>query len=85
MYLMAGGRERADWVRNLMADPLVSVELGGETRQGVANAVSPDSPHDARARALLVANYRKGENLEEWGRNSLPVVILFPQAKVSAS
>ncbi len=85
MYLMAGGRERPDWVRNLIADPQVSVELGGETRQGLANVVSPDSPHDARARALLVANYRKGENLEEWGRNSLPVAILFPQAKVSAS
>ena len=28
-YLMAGGRDRADWVRNLMADPAVSLPWAG--------------------------------------------------------
>ena len=31
LYLLAGGREQADWVRNLHATPRVVVELGDET------------------------------------------------------
>ena len=29
IYLMAGDRDRSDWVRNLMASPDVVVEVGG--------------------------------------------------------
>lgn len=79
VYLMAGGRDRADWVRNLQANPLVRVELGGETHVGVARILAPDTPGDQRARELLVGKYRQGDNLDEWGRTSLPVVVEFPQ------
>ena len=30
-YLMAGGRDRADWVRNLAADPAVTLRVGADT------------------------------------------------------
>jgi deazaflavin-dependent oxidoreductase (nitroreductase family) len=75
VYLLSGGRERADWVRNLQADPRVTVELGPETRAGVARIVPPGTPEDRRARELLVAKYRTGNDLDAWGRTSLPVVI----------
>src|SRR5919199_4076391 len=39
LYLMSGGRERADWVRNLQATPQVTVELGDETHAGAARIV----------------------------------------------
>lgn len=80
MYLMSGGRDRSDWVKNVLANPQVSVELGDETRQGMATVVSEDLPYDQRARELLVSKYEKGENLDEWGRNSLPVVVKFSEA-----
>lgn len=78
MYLLAGGRERADWVRNLQARPQVTVELGDETRVGTARILEAGTVEDQRARELLVAKYREGNNLNEWGRTALPVVIEFP-------
>lgn len=81
LYLLAGGRERSDWVRNLQANPRVTVDLGGETRAGIARVLEPGAAEDTRARKMLVAKYREGDNLDEWGRTSLPVTIEFPAAE----
>lgn len=78
MYLLAGGRERADWVRNLQAHAQVSVELDDETHVGTARILEVGAVEDQRARELLVNKYREGDNLNEWGRTALPVVIEFP-------
>ncbi len=77
LYLLAGGRERADRVRNVQATPRVTIELGDETRIGAARIVQTGTDDDRRARALLVDKYRQGDDLDEWGRASLPVVIEF--------
>lgn len=77
MYLLSGGRERSDWVRNLQANPRVTVELGNETHAGVARVLQPGTAEDKRARELLVGKYREGDNLDTWGRTALPVVIEF--------
>ena len=80
LYLMSGGRDRADWVRNLMRNPRVTVELGNQIHEGVARRIDPDSADDQLVRYLLVAKYADAEDdLEEWGRTSLPIVIEFPQ------
>lgn len=77
VYLLSGGRDRSDWVRNLRANPRVTVELGDGTRAGVARIVDAGTTEDQRARELLVEKYRQGDNLDEWGRTSLSVVIEF--------
>ncbi len=77
MYLLAGGRERSDWVRNLQENPRVTVELGAEAHSGAARVLQAGSAEDQLARALLVNKYREGDNLAEWGRTALPVVIDF--------
>ncbi len=77
LYLLAGGRERSDWVRNLHANPQVTVELGDETHAGMARVLEAGTDEDQRARELLVAKYRQGDDLDEWGRTSLPIVIEF--------
>jgi deazaflavin-dependent oxidoreductase (nitroreductase family) len=79
LYLLAGGRERADWVRNLQANPRVTVELGVGTYGGVARVLEAGTAEDRLARDLLVTKYARTEdNLDEWGRTSLPVVVEFP-------
>jgi deazaflavin-dependent oxidoreductase (nitroreductase family) len=79
LYLLSGGRERADWVRNLQANPRVTVELGGETRVGAAHVLEAGTAEDQLARELLLAKYAATEDdLDEWGRTSLPVVIELP-------
>jgi deazaflavin-dependent oxidoreductase (nitroreductase family) len=80
IFLLSGGRERADWVRNLQTNPQVRVELGGETREGVARVLEENTPEDRLARELLVNKYEpiEQDSLEHWGRSSLPVAIDFP-------
>ena len=78
VYLLAGDRERSDWVRNLQANAHVTVELGDETHAGVARVLQAGTVEDQRARELLVGQYREGDNLDEWGPTSLAVVVEFP-------
>jgi deazaflavin-dependent oxidoreductase (nitroreductase family) len=78
LYLLSGGTDRSDWVKNLTADPHVSIRLGEDTRATTARVVS-DAEEDATARRLVVEKYRSrysGE-LDEWGRTSLPIAIAW--------
>ena len=75
LFFLSGGRDRSDWVRNLLANPQVTVELGDETYRGLARVVDEGSAEDPRARELLVAKYREGDSLESWGRTALPIVV----------
>jgi deazaflavin-dependent oxidoreductase (nitroreductase family) len=84
MYLLAGGRERSDWVRNLQANAHVTVELGGKTHAGVARILQGGTPEDQHARALLVGKYQAGGNLDEWGRTSLPIVVEFGEREAAS-
>jgi deazaflavin-dependent oxidoreductase (nitroreductase family) len=78
LFLLSGGRDSADWVRNLMRDPRVSVELGGSERAGRAHLPAPGSVDDALARRLLFEKYSRDEDdLEDWSRTSVAVVIDF--------
>jgi deazaflavin-dependent oxidoreductase (nitroreductase family) len=79
LYLLSGGRDRADWVCNLRADPSVQVRIQDETYPGTARELT-DPAEDTLARELLVAKYtgRGDDPLEDWGRTSLPIAIDFP-------
>jgi deazaflavin-dependent oxidoreductase (nitroreductase family) len=76
LYLLSGGRDDSDWVKNLRANADVTVRLGPETRAARARMITR-SDEDELARRLLVEKYRprySGE-LDEWGRTSLPVAV----------
>jgi deazaflavin-dependent oxidoreductase (nitroreductase family) len=83
VYVLSGGRERSDWVANLLADPRVTFELGGETREIPARTLEPGTEEDALARRLLVAKYtsRDPDDLGEWGRTSLPIALAWHGAE----
>lgn len=78
VYLLSGGRERADWVRNVGRNPAVRIRAGGTTYSGSARVVGPDEPVDGRIREVVATKYGErsaaGE-LSGWARTSLPVVI----------
>ena len=79
MYLLSGGGGGSDWVRNVRADRHVTVELGDETRAGVARILHDDTDEDRLARDLLVAKYATPDDpLDDWKRRSLPVAVEFP-------
>jgi deazaflavin-dependent oxidoreductase (nitroreductase family) len=76
VYILSGGGHASDWVRNLEEHPEVSLEIGDETRRTVARVVS-EPEQDGLARRLLLEKYARpgGDDLTDWGRTALPIVI----------
>lgn len=77
LFLMSGGGRAADWVRNLQADPSVTVRVGSQTYSGTARVVV-DRSEEALARRMLATKYqgwREGKPLSRWARTALPVAI----------
>jgi hypothetical protein len=74
--LLAGNREKSDWVRNLRRQPGVSIRIRDKTYTGTAVIVT-DQVEDALARDLLLAKYQANYagSLVRWGREALPVAI----------
>ncbi len=77
VYMLSGGRDESDWVRNIRHDGRVRVRVGSRTLAGNARWIE-DEPEDPLARRLLAAKYQgwtQGKWLSSWARNSLPVVV----------
>lgn len=77
IYLLAGGRDRAHWVRNLRVEPRVRVRIGGQTLEGQARVIEGED-REPLARRLLAAKYQawsEGSQLSSWAAGSLPVEI----------
>jgi deazaflavin-dependent oxidoreductase (nitroreductase family) len=77
VLMLSGGRDESDWVRNIIASPDVTLELGDVTRETKARVLKPGTDLDALARLLLVKKYasRDPDDLTEWGRESLAVAV----------
>lgn len=76
LYILSGGGDRSDWVRNIAQNAGVSVRIARQTLVGQGRIVS--NPHeDALARMLLLEKYSATYigDLSDWGRTALPVAI----------
>lgn len=79
VYLLSGGAEASDWVRNLRENPTVALRLGD--RDLITRARIVEEPaEDATARRLLLDKYapRSSDDLTEWAKTAQPVVVDFP-------
>jgi deazaflavin-dependent oxidoreductase (nitroreductase family) len=84
MYLLSGGGDRSDWVRNLLRHPEVTVRLGRRDAAelpGHARLVEPGSDEDELARRLVAGKYQPayGGDLSGWRRSALPVAVDLQQ------
>ena len=80
LYLLSGGGDRSDWVRNLLARAEVTVRIGRRDAAGLAGrarVVAPGSDEGELARELVTAKYQPGYggDLSGWRRSSLPVAV----------
>ena len=80
LYLLSGGGDRSDWVRNLLTRPEVTVRLGrrdAAALAGRARLVEVGSDEDELARRLVTGKYQPGYggDLSGWRRSSLPVAV----------
>ncbi len=76
LYMLSGGRDRSDWVKNIRKTPEVSVRIGKRSFRGRGRIVS-DKKEDGLARRLLLDKYTPGYSgeLSEWGKSALPVAV----------
>jgi deazaflavin-dependent oxidoreductase (nitroreductase family) len=76
LYMLSGGRDRSDWVKNLMRAPETTVRIGLTELIGRARVVTGGT-EDALARRLLLEKYEPGYSgdLSDWGRTALAVAV----------
>ena len=76
LYMLSGGRDRSDWVRNLMREPAVAIRIGDEEFTGTARVVE-DPAEDELARRLLPEKYggRYSGDLTNWRSTALPIAV----------
>jgi deazaflavin-dependent oxidoreductase (nitroreductase family) len=76
LYMLSGGGDRSDWVKNLIRTPETTVRIGATEFPGRARVVA-EGAEDALARRLLLEKYEPGYSgdLSDWGRTALPVAV----------
>ena len=77
LYLMSGGRDKSDWVKNLQKNPVVTVRVAGVIYSATARIVK-DEKEEMLARNMLADKYKERESdgsLSEWAATALVVGI----------
>lgn len=77
LYMMSGGGQRADWVKNVLKTPEVSIRIADKRFAGAARLVT-DTDEEMRVRNLLATKYDEREpdgELDDWARTALPVAV----------
>lgn len=74
VYLMSGGMDKSDWVRNLLKEPNVSLRIAGQTFPALARVRAEKD--EAIIRHLMADKYKERESdgsLSEWAQTALVV------------
>ena len=76
IYMLSGGSERSDWVKNILATPEVRVRIGVQEFGGRGRIVEEPSEEEW-ARSALYDKYSPGYggDLTRWSRTALPVAV----------
>lgn len=76
-YLLSGGMDKSDWVKNLLKNPSVTVRIGELTFLATARIVK-DEEEAMNARNLLANKYNERNangTLSKWARTALLVAL----------
>lgn len=75
LYLLSGGMDKSDWVKNLLKNPSVKIRIAKKTYNATARLVT-DEKEEMMARNLLADKYnerRANGSLGNWARSALVV------------
>jgi deazaflavin-dependent oxidoreductase (nitroreductase family) len=76
LYMLSGGRDKSDWVKNALRNPAVQVKIDESIFSGTARLVR-DIKEDTLARKIVFEKYtpRTSDDLVDWSRTSLPIAV----------
>jgi deazaflavin-dependent oxidoreductase (nitroreductase family) len=75
LYLLSGGMDQSDWVKNLLKNPAVTVRIASHTFKATARLVKEEK-EEILARNLLADKYNERKangSLSKWARTALVV------------
>ncbi len=76
LYMLSGGGDRSDWVRNLMKTPEVEVRSGTSVLRGIARVLTePAEQRLARDAVYDKYSVRYAGDLTGWRESALPIAI----------
>ena len=78
VYFLAGGGERAEWVRNAGVDPNVTVRLGSYDYSGTSRRPELASEEETHVRRWMAAKYQgwhEGLPLSSWAARALCLAV----------
>ena len=80
LYVLAGGRDSSDWVRNLRADARCTVRIGSRdapSSHATGRVLDESNDEASAARALVFEKFqpRNAGDLSSWRASALPVSI----------
>ena len=81
VYLLSGGGDGSDWVRNLREHPTVGLRIGD--LDVICKGRVVEDPQEAEvARRAVLEKYssRSSDELEGWSRVAMPIAIDLPPA-----
>src|SRR5215831_13723602 len=67
LYMLSGGRDKSDWVKNALHTPAVQVKINGTIFSGTARLVN-GTEEDTLARKIVLEKYapRSSDDLVDW-------------------
>jgi deazaflavin-dependent oxidoreductase (nitroreductase family) len=75
LYIMSGGMDKSDWVKNSKKNPAVKVRIAKQNFNAIARIVQAEA-EQMLARTLLADKYKERESdgsLSEWAQTALVV------------
>lgn len=75
LYILSGGRESADWVKNIDHNPSVTVKLGESVFRGKGRVVTGEAEERLARRLVVTKYYGREPRSTGWDADSLPVAI----------
>ncbi|MGZ6210458.1 MAG: nitroreductase/quinone reductase family protein [Syntrophales bacterium] len=76
LYMLSGGHDKSDWVKNALQTPTVQMKINSTIFNGTARPIT-DTEEDALARKIVFDKYvpRSNDDLVDWSRTSLPMAV----------
>lgn len=80
VWFISGGGDRSDWVRNLLANPACTIEIGDDVLSGTAFLDAQEELAPREALSERYQHWERGSPMTRWATEGLLVGVRLDQA-----